>query len=147
MGDKIINIFAVSNKKKQKPLFEFKKGSQSHSKKWFITKVEQDNQMMLKRLNDQPSCYDKKTWFKDFERNQGYKKNICIFPSIKFFKNTDYERNLHSSSARSSDNFYNNNNQKIRSKTSYQKFKNTNTFDKLYGSKYFHNTEDSSIIM
>jgi len=101
--------------------------------------------MMLKRLYDQPSCYDKKVWFKDFEKSQNYKKNICVFPSIKFFKEPENEKIINSSASK----FYDKNNPggtpKIRSKTSHQKFKlGSNTFEKLYGSKYFQNNEDSS---
>lgn len=166
LGDKIINIFSLSNKKKMKPLFEFKKAKtkNSQSNKYFVNRVEQDNQQMLKRLIDLPSNYDKKIWYKDYEKSQGYKKNICIFPSINFL-NEENERNLHSSQNKRSnlDSKNNNNNinnlnaqninnynfsktngfysNKKRSSTSYSKFKNT---EKLYGSKYFQNTEDSS---
>lgn len=101
---------------------------------------------MLKRLNDKPSCYDKKLWFKDYEKSQGYKKNICIFPSIKFHKETEYEKLLSSpSNSLENNNPYSLN--KMRSKTSYQKYKTgNNPFEKLYGSKYFQNTEDASNI-
>ncbi len=100
--------------------------------------------MMLKRLNDKPSCYDKKIWFKDFEKSQAYKKNICIFPSIKFHKETDYEKMPSSpSKVLESSTPYSFNN--MRSKTSYQKYKpKNNPFEKLYGSKYFQNPDDTS---
>jgi hypothetical protein len=101
LGDKIINIFAIKNKKKFKPLFDIKKKKQTSINKYFTSRVEQDNQQMLKRLVDLPSNYNKKLWNKDFEKSQEYKKNICVFPSIKFFKNNEkeneFERNLHSS--------------------------------------------------
>ena len=135
-----------------KPLFEFKKTKPSNFNKPFVNRVEQDNQVMLKRLNDQPSIYNKKNWYKDYEKSQEYKKNICVFPSIKFFKDFENERNLHSSQQRKiegdkisgfgfskTNGFFNSN--KKRSSTSYAKFKDT---EKLYGSRYFQNTEESS---
>lgn len=144
LGDKIINIFAVSNIKKQKPLFELKKQNLSTSRKLVIQKIEMDNQLMLKRLSDQPSCYNKKIWIKDFQKSQAYKKNICVFPSIKFFKDKKQERMMLSASSKFfDDNPFNT--PKSRSKTSYQNYKTgANAFDKLYGSKYFQNIEDSS---
>ncbi len=108
---------------------------------------------MLKRLTDQPSCYDKKNWIKDFEKSQNYKKNICVFPSIKFYKEREHERNMNlplAFASASSTKFFDQNNPfytpKSRSKTSYQKSKAGNcAYEKLYGSKYFQNTtEDSS---
>jgi hypothetical protein len=173
LGDKIINIFAIKNNKKFKPLYDLKKNKQTSINKYFTSRVEQDNQQMLKRLVDLPSNYNKKLWYKDFEKAQEYKKNICVFPSIKFYKDKDkeneYERNLHSSQQKNintininndpnnninnhGSNIYMNNtnaigffnsNDKKRSNTSYSKFKNT---EKLYNSKYFQNlhTEDSS---
>lgn len=157
LGDKILNIFAVNNKKKMKPLFEFKKTKQTQFNKYFVSRVEQDNLQMLKRLVDLPSNYDKKTWYKDFEKSQEYKKNICVFPSIKFLKDyeSDRERSLHTSQQKktielknknlSAFNFSNStaffNSTKKRSTTSYSKFKDT---ERLYGSKYFQQTEDNS---
>lgn len=140
LGDKIINIFAVSNKKKYKPLFAFKKNSHSQCKSSAFVKIEQQNQQMLKRLNDLPSCYDKHTWYKDYEKNQEYKKNICVFPSIKFFKDPEQERLMQTSASR----FLDLQNQNIRSKTSYQKFKNTNSLERLYGGRYFPNSDENS---
>lgn len=100
---------------------------------------------MLKRLSDKLSCYDKKIWIKDFEKSQGYKKNICVFPSIKFYKDKEYDRMLLSASPKCFDKNNPFNTPKSRSKTSYQKYKAGNyAFEKLYGSKYFQNTEDLS---
>ncbi len=106
---------------------------------------------MLKRLSGQPSCYDKKNWIKDFNKSQEYKKNICVFPSIKFYKENEQDRMLLFASATASSKFFDSKNNafntpKSRSKTSYQKYKagNNKAFDKLYGSKYFQNIEDSS---
>lgn len=148
LGDKIINIFAVSNKKKQKPSFDFNKQNLSTSRKLVIQKIEMDNQLMLKRLTDKPSCYDKKSWLKDFVKSQNYKKNICIFPSIKFYKDKEHEKMMLSASSKFFDkNNMNNtfNTPKSRSKTSYQKYKGFNqTFEKLYGSKYFQHADDQS---
>jgi len=166
LGDKIINIFTIKNHKNMKPLFEIKKNKQTTTNKYFTNRVEQDNQQMLKRLIDLPSNYDKKLWYKDFEKSQEYKKNICEFPSIKFLKdynsnsnnniNKEFsnERKLHTSQLKQNknnefNNNYNNNfingffntTNKKRSSTSYSKFKNT---EKLYASKYFQNTEDTS---
>jgi len=147
LGDKIINIFAVSNKKKNKPRFDLKQTSNSNSRKWFVQKVEHDNQFMLKRLVDKPSCYDKNEWKRDFEKSQNYKKNICVFPSIKFLKETEYDKIAATSSPKNleANNPYDPKQLQIRNKTSHQKLKNMfNPFEKLYGSRYFQNTEDSS---
>ena len=96
---------------------------------------------------DKPSCYDKSEWIKDFEKSQIYKKNICIFPSIKFFKETEHGKHITTttpSSLEANSPYYPKQLQ-LRSKTSHQKFKNTfNPFEKLYGSKYFQYAEDSN---
>lgn len=102
---------------------------------------------MLKRLLDKPSCYDKNEWIKDFEKSQVYKKNICVFPSIKFYKETEHDRLVASSSPKNleANNPYDPRVLQSRSKTSHQKFKNMfNPFEKLYGSRYFQNTEESN---
>ena len=57
----------------------------SGSKKLEYLKVAQENQLMLKRLKERTSCYDVSQWEKDYEQNQLYKRNKCIFPSINFF--------------------------------------------------------------
>lgn len=104
-------------------------------------KIAQDNQVMLKRLIDQPSCYDKRSWIKDFDKSQGYKKNICVFPSIKFFKEQEKLNQFSNSKF-----CENGGNSEFRSRTSYQKHKNNNynenNFDKLYNSKYFQNSDE-----
>lgn len=174
LGDKIINIFAIKNMKKFKPIVDIKK-KQTTTNKYFTNRVEQDNQQMLKRLVDLPSNYNKKLWYKDFERSQEYKKNICVFPSIKFFKNNEKEneldRNLHSSQQKIKNsntnndtndaNIINNNqpsnfnmiksnaigfiNSNDKKRSNTSHSKFKNT-EKLYSSKYFNNlhTEDSS---
>ena len=140
LGDKILCIFSESNKIKKKPIFEFKK-NHSQTRKWEMYKIAQDNQVMLKRLVDQPSCYDKRSWIKDFDKSQGYKKNICVFPSIKFFKEQeklDQFSNMKFSEDGGSSEY--------RSKTSYQKYKNNiyneNNYDKLYNKKYLQNSDE-----
>lgn len=102
---------------------------------------------MLKRLIDKPSYYNKNEWIKDFEKSQNYKKNICIFPSIKFYKETEHDKITAAQSPKNleSNNPYDLNQLQMRSKTSHQKFKNMfNPFEKLYGNKYFQNTEESN---
>ena len=49
-----------------------------------MIKITQENQHLLKRLNDRRSAYNTRKWEDDYNRSQEYKKNICIFPSIKF---------------------------------------------------------------
>lgn len=39
---------------------------------------------MLKRLNERSSFYDVNKWEKDYQMNQYYKRNHCVFPSIDF---------------------------------------------------------------
>ena len=102
---------------------------------------------MLKRLIDKPSCYDKNEWIKDFEKSQNYKKNICIFPSIQFYKEAEHDKLTACSPPKNieENNPYDPKQLQSRSKTSHQKFKNIyNPFEKLYGSRYFQNTEDSN---
>lgn len=111
--------------------------------------MEQDNQFMLKRLIDKPSCYDKNEWIRDFEKSQNYKRNICVFPSIKFYKETEQDKIMMNASSSpknlEANNPYDPKQLQLRSKTSHQKFKNMhNPFEKLYGSRYFQNTEDSN---
>ena len=62
----------------------------SGSKKLEYLKVAQENQLMLKRLKERTSCYDVSQWEKDYEQNQLYKRNKCIFPSINFAKTQRY---------------------------------------------------------
>lgn len=47
-------------------------------------KITQENQHMLKRLNDKQSSFNNNKLLQDYEKSQEYKKNICVFPSIKF---------------------------------------------------------------
>lgn len=70
-------------------VYTLKVNKNSATNKWEILKIAQDNQSLLKRLNDRQSFYDTKSWEKDYEKSQIYKKNICIFPSINFRKTKD----------------------------------------------------------
>jgi hypothetical protein len=49
---------------------------------------------MLKRINERQSFYDVKHWEKDYVKSQTYKKNICVFPSIAFHKNSQTDFNF-----------------------------------------------------
>jgi hypothetical protein len=61
----------------------------TQSKKWEIFKITQENQALIKRLNDRQSFYNTKTWEKDYDKKQKIKKNICMFPSVDFLKRDD----------------------------------------------------------
>ena len=41
---------------------------------------------MLKRINERGSFYNVSKWEKDYEKNQYYKRNHCVYPSIDFYK-------------------------------------------------------------
>ena len=79
---------------KQKPKFVLKKDIYSQAKKYDYFKISQENQYLLKRLNDKDSFYDTRTWEKDYDKSQSYKKNICAFPPIDFKKTKLNELNL-----------------------------------------------------
>ena len=71
-----------------KPNLDFKNtnGLNSGTKKLEIIRVAQENQHMLKRINERGSYYNTSKWEKDYERAQYYKRNHCIYPSIDFYK-------------------------------------------------------------
>jgi hypothetical protein len=71
-----------------------KKDIFSQAKKYDYFKISQENQYLLKRLNDRNSFYDIKMWEKDYDKSQKYKKNICVFPSIDFRKTSTNEFKL-----------------------------------------------------
>ena len=99
---------------KKKPIIVNKKNLFSQTRKWDICKITQENQHLLKRLNDRQSFYDTNKWEKDYEKSQEYKKNICVFPSIKFETPT---RDVSS---------YSNSKQDFKKNTLYNKLKFTN---------------------
>jgi hypothetical protein len=72
--------------KKRKPKCVLKKDIYSQAKKYDFIKITQENQYLLKRLNDRNSFYDTNTWEKDYDKSRKYKKNLCVFPSIDFRK-------------------------------------------------------------
>lgn len=49
---------------------------------------------MLKRLNERSSFYDVNKWERDYQMNQYYKRNHCMFPSIDFKKSNSGIFNL-----------------------------------------------------
>ena len=71
---------------KRKPIFEYKKNLISATKKYEIIRVGQENQYLFKRIQERGSFYNVSKWEKDFEKNQYYKSNRCIYPSINFVK-------------------------------------------------------------
>lgn len=56
--------------------------SNSEQQKWRIFRITQENQSMLKRLQDTQSCYDHRSFARDYSKAQTYKKNICEFPPL-----------------------------------------------------------------
>lgn len=56
------------------------------NKKYEIIRVAQENQHMLKRIQERSSCYNVNKWERDYQMNQYYKRNHCMFPSIDFHK-------------------------------------------------------------
>ena len=72
--------------KRRTPIFEFKKNFMTSNKKYEIIRVAQENQHMLKRIQERGSFYNVSKWEKDYEKSQYYKRNHCIFPSIDFYK-------------------------------------------------------------
>ena len=79
---------------KLKPKFVLKKDIYSQAKKYDYFKISQENQYLMKRLNDRNSFYDTKTWERDYDKSQNYKKNICAFPPIDFKKTKLDDPNL-----------------------------------------------------
>ena len=69
----------------RKPAFEIKRNFMNATKKYEIIKMAQENQLMLKRINERGSYYSKDKWQKDYEQSQAYKRNHCIYPSIDFY--------------------------------------------------------------
>ena len=72
--------------KRRTPIFAFKKNLMTSNKKYEIIRVAQENQHMLKRIQERGSFYNVSKWEKDYEKSQYYKRNHCIFPSIDFYK-------------------------------------------------------------
>lgn len=78
----------------RQPVFTFKKNFLTGNKKYDIIKIAQENQSMLKRLNERSSFYNVTKWEKDYQMNQYYKRNHCMFPSIDFKKSNSGVFNL-----------------------------------------------------
>ena len=74
------NIFSennISNTKGKKSMNSVKNN---------IMEMAQENLYMYKRLRDKQPTYDLDKYLKDYNQNQYYKKNLCRFPSINFYK-------------------------------------------------------------
>lgn len=56
----------------------------SGTKKFEIIRVAQENQHLYKRLTERGSFYHVDQWEKDYQKNQYYKSNHCIYPVINF---------------------------------------------------------------
>ena len=56
------------------------------TKKNEIIKMTQENQLLLKRIQERGSYYNVSEWVKEYEKSQYYKRNHFIFPSIDFYK-------------------------------------------------------------
>ena len=69
-----------------KPNLNIRNNFISSTKKYEIIRMAQENQHMLKRINERGSFYNVSKWEKDYERSQYYKRNHCIYPSIDFYK-------------------------------------------------------------
>ena len=72
---------------KCKPMFEFKEkikdGGLTREQR---LQIEAGNKYYKGKLSRQGSYYSLDKWKKDFEQSQHFKKNICEFPSIDFYK-------------------------------------------------------------
>lgn len=73
--------------KRIKPLFEFKNKIQDGG----LTREQKleliaGNKYLKNKINRQSSFYSLKRWINDFGKTQHFKRNICEFPSIDFFK-------------------------------------------------------------
>jgi hypothetical protein len=85
--EKIINILSnpiTKNSLKKIEPFKLKKEFFSQNKKWDLLDITQNNQHFSKRLKDKKSIYSSVDLERDYDKNQHYKKNLCVFPSISF---------------------------------------------------------------
>lgn len=71
---------------KLKNTYDFKKSIMAGNKKKEIIKMAQENLHMLKRLTEKTSCYDFYKYEKEYNKAQYYKRSLCVFPSIDFYK-------------------------------------------------------------
>jgi hypothetical protein len=92
--EKIMNIFNNNQNKKKKlnSTNRVKNKTLPQNRKWDLFKITQENQHLLKRLNERRSLYNARSWEKDYEQSQNYKKNICMFPSINFYNPRENDR-------------------------------------------------------
>ena len=73
--------------RKCKPSFEFKdKVKDGGLTREQRLQIEAGNKYYKGKLNRQGSYYSLSQWKKDFEKSQNFKKNICEFPCIDFYK-------------------------------------------------------------
>lgn len=63
-----------------------RKGSNVGAVKKNIMEMAQQNLYMYKRLVEQHPTYNLNKYLEDYNKNQYYKKNLCKFPCINFFK-------------------------------------------------------------
>ena len=87
--DRINNIYKRGDRRMEqlmKPGFEKNKKHNSGYKKLEILYLAQDNLTMLKRLTEKTSFYNFNRWEKEYEKSQYYKRTLCAYPSIDFYK-------------------------------------------------------------
>jgi hypothetical protein len=113
--------------------------TKSEIEKWKIFKIAEDNQYLLKRLNDAQTSYNHRKYEDDYKKSLYYKQNICEFPQLipKFhiqdfeipqLSKTNYKFfNNNQSSGLSTEKKFNKTNQTIKNKTEYSSFYKNNS--------------------
>ena len=113
----------------------------SNGLKLQIFNIAQENLNMYKRLFDcsKKSEYDKKLLIKDYKNSEKYKKNICEYPNIDFFKNkriSKYYSSLNNKKIKLNSIFDNINNNYIKPQ---KKDITRNTYETIFFSKEIKN--------
>ena len=70
-----------------------RKGKNVGSIKSNIMEMAQKNLYMYKRLVEQQPTYNLNKYLEDYNQNQYYKKNLCKFPCINFYKENNEIKN------------------------------------------------------
>jgi len=76
------------------PSFKFRKNNRESLVKNGIKALAQENLFILKKLISQESVYKRDKFEQMFRESRNYKRNICHFPSINFYKTNTWKRPL-----------------------------------------------------
>ena len=132
--------------KQMQPIFDYTSPPMFGNKKQELIKMAQENLYMLKRITEKTSFYNVNKWNKDYETSQIYKKSLCQFPSIDFYKtqraSSFYKTYTTSLSESSNGNYFNRNKFRTMNQTT-NSFRNIKKKKKKFSDFTYHDLIDN----